>query len=69
MKVSTKLDHLLDAKNMSRRELARLTETRPQTINDIANNEIKRLPLDVLGKICEVLSCEITDVIELVPDK
>lgn len=54
---------------MSRRELARLTETRPQTINDIANNEIKRLPLDVLGKICEVLSCEITDILELVPDE
>ena len=41
------------------------------TTNMIANmsKEGKHISMDTLARICETLNCEITDVIELVPDK
>lgn len=66
MKVIIKLDRLLTEKNMTQRELARLTGIRVPSINEMYHNQTVRLPLDNLAKICEVLDCKITDVIELV---
>ena len=41
------------------------------TTNMIANmsKEGKHISMDTLARICETLNCEITDVIELVPDE
>ena len=41
------------------------------TTNKIANmsKEGKHISMDTLARICETLNCEITDVIELVPDE
>ena len=41
------------------------------TTNMIANmsKEGKHISMDALARICETLNCEITDVIELVPDE
>ena len=41
------------------------------TTNMIANmsKEGKHISMDTLARICEPLNCEITDVIELVPDE
>lgn len=50
---------------MSQHELSRLTGIRQPTINDMCQNKTKSLPLVNLAKICEVLECEITDIIEL----
>ena len=33
------------------------------------SKEGKHISMDTLARICETLNCEITDVIELVPDK
>ena len=41
------------------------------TTNMIANmsKEGRHISMDTLARICETLNCEITDVIELVPDE
>lgn len=41
------------------------------TTNMIANmsKEGKHISIDTLARICETLNCDITDVIELVPDE
>lgn len=65
MKVILILDMLLSNKGMSQHELSRLTGIRQPTINDMCQNKTKSLPLVNLAKICEVLECEITDIIEL----
>ena len=40
------------------------------TTNMIANmGKGKHISMDTLARICETLNCEITDVIELVPDE
>lgn len=63
--IKIKLNELLINRNISQRELARMTDIRHPSINEMCNNETKRLPLANLAKICEVLECEITDILEL----
>ena len=65
MTVRINLAGLLEKQNMSQRELARLTGIRLASINEMCNNETSRLPLDNLAKICETLSCKISDVLKL----
>jgi putative transcriptional regulator len=68
MNVIIKLDKLLQDRDMSQHELSRLTGIRQPSINEMCRNQTIRLPLSNLAKICEVLNCEISDVIELVRD-
>lgn len=65
MKIRIKLNEMLDGKNYSQREFARMTGIRHPSISDMCNNTTKRIPLDNLAKICEVLKCEISDILTL----
>jgi putative transcriptional regulator len=65
MKVHIKLDKLLADREMSQHELARITGIRQPSINEMCRNQTVRVPLSNLAKICEVLNCEITDILEL----
>lgn len=65
MKVIINLDKLLDNRNMSQHELSRQSGVRQATINAMCRNESKRIPLDNLANICEVLNCDISDILEL----
>jgi putative transcriptional regulator len=64
-KVRLKLDELLKERNIGDREFGRLTGIRRTSVGEMRANKTLRLPLDNLAKICEVLSVEITDVLEL----
>jgi putative transcriptional regulator len=68
MKVVMKLDKLLLKRNITQRELSRLTEIRVPSINEMYHNQTVRLPLNNLAKICEVLECQITDILELIKE-
>ena len=65
MKVVILLDGLLDQRKMSQHEFARLTNIRQPSINEMCRNQTKRMPLENLAKICEVLGCDIPDVLKL----
>jgi putative transcriptional regulator len=65
MKVIIKLDKVLAEREMSQHELARLTGIRQPSINEMCRNQTSRLPLQNLAKICEVLNCELTDILEM----
>lgn len=68
MKVIIKLDQILTQRGISQRELSRMTGIRQPSINEMCRNQTQRIPLDNLAKICHVLECEITDVLELVKE-
>jgi putative transcriptional regulator len=53
--VRFRLKEILNEKGMSERQLAELTGIRPNTINDICRNQLQRLHVDVIDKICRVL--------------
>lgn len=65
MKIIIKLDQFLKKNGMSQHELSRLTGIRQPSINEMCRNQTVRLPLDNLAKICEVLNCDISDILEL----
>lgn len=55
------LKELLSQKNLTQAELAQQTGIRPSTICDIYHNNIDRINLRHLEKICTVLGCQISD--------
>ncbi len=63
------LSKILGEKRMSQAELARKTGIRPNTIGEIYNELIERINLDHLDKICAVLNCSVSDLIEYIPTK
>lgn len=65
MIVKITLDELLKDKNIPQRELARMTGIRHTSINEMCLNKTERLPLKNLAKICDVLDCDITDILVL----
>lgn len=65
MKIVIKLDELLTEREMSQHELSRLTGIRQASINEMCRNQTSRLPLKNLAKICDVLGCEIADILDL----
>lgn len=68
MKILITLDEKLNEIGMSQHELSRLTEIRQPSINEMCRNQTVRLPLDNLAKICEVLNCDISDILKLVKE-
>ena len=54
---------------MTQSELAKKTGIRPATINEIYNETIERVNLEHLSKICEVLNCELEDLLQYIPDE
>lgn len=63
------LSKILGEKRMTQAELARMTGIRPNTISEIYNELIERINLEHLDKICDVLNCEVSDLIEHLPNK
>lgn len=63
------LSKLLGEKRISQRQLSRLANVRPNTINAYYNEYIERFNKADLNKICKALDCSLTDLIEYIPDK
>ena len=63
------LSRLLGERRMTQIDLARKTKIRPATINEYYNEFAVRVNLEHLDKICEVLDCNLDELIQRVPDK
>jgi len=62
------LSRLLGEKRWSQAQLSRLTGIRPNTISELYNEFVDRVSLDQLNRICQILECDISDLLEYVPD-
>lgn len=62
------LSDILEQHDMSQVELSRKTEIRPATINELYHEQIERINLKYLSKICEVLDCDVQDILRYIPD-
>lgn len=67
--IRIKLSEILGKKRMTQAELARKTDIRPNTISDLYNELTYHINLKQLYKICKVLKCDISDILEIVDDK
>ena len=65
--IRIKLDELIEKAGISKNKLSHKAEMQRSQINSYCNNKITRLDIDVLARICTVLNCSISDLLEFVP--
>lgn len=63
------LRKLLRQKELTQAELARRTGVRRATIFNLVNGYTKEIRLKDLHAICREFDCQISDIIEYIPDK
>lgn len=63
------LSRILGEKRLTQKKLAELANVRPNTINIMYHEQLNRLDLDVLNRICSVLNCQPGDLMEFIPDE
>ena len=56
---------LIAKAGISKNKLSHKAEMQRTQINNYCNNQILRLDIDVLARICTVLNCTISDLLEL----
>ena len=64
-----KLSDLLGKHKMTQKSLADLTGIRPATVSKMYYEEIKRFDVKHLNNICKVFDCEISELLEYIPDE
>lgn len=65
MSIKIHLAEMLGKRKMSQAELARRTDIRPNTINEYYWELVERVNLEHLEKICNVLDCQVGELLEL----
>ena len=65
--IRIKLNELIQKSGISKNKLSHRAEMQRSQINHYCNNEITRLDIDVLARICTVLDCRIEDLLEFIP--
>ena len=65
--IRVKLDELLKQRKLSKNKLAHRAEMQRTQINNYCRNEISRLDIVVLARICSTLDCRIEDLLEYIP--
>lgn len=62
-KIEICLKDIMKSKNITRNYLAKASNTRFEVINKWYNNQVEKMDLDVLARICYVLECSPNDII------
>ena len=63
------IDQYLDKHGITRYELAKRTEVKFQTIDRYYKNRVVRYDSYILDRICAVLECTVSDIIEYTKDE
>ncbi len=66
--IKIKLAELLGKHKMTQKTLANLTNIRPATISKMYYEEVKRIDVSQINRICTVFNCEISELLEFTPD-
>ena len=63
-KIVIKLDEIMKSQNVSINKLAFRAEMQRTQLKAYIHNEIQRVDLDILARLCHALDCEITDILK-----
>ena len=61
------LDKLIEKSGLSKNKFSRYAEMERTQLNRYINNDVVLLNKDVLARMCTVLECDISDILEYVP--
>ena len=67
MAIKIHLAEILEEKNISLNQLSFRTEMQRTQLRNYRDNKIQRLDIDILKRLCYVLECSLTDLIEYIP--
>lgn len=67
--IKIKLSDLLGKNKMTQKALADITHIRPATISKMYYEETKRIDITQLNNLCKAFDCEISDLLEYIPDE
>jgi len=65
--IRLKLAEVIDSRNITRNHLSTLTGVKYPVIDRYYKNKVERMDMDLLAKICFVLDCQISDLLEYLP--
>ena len=66
--IRIKVSELLGKHKMSRKDLSNVTNIRPNTVSALYDETIKRIDVEMLDKLCKAFKCQVSDILEYVPD-
>ncbi len=66
-KVIINIDKIIKEKNISKNKLTQRTEMQRTQLNNYCKQNIQRVDLSILARLCYVLECDISDIIEYIP--
>ena len=61
------LEELIKRSGLSKNKLSHRAEVQRSQLNNYCNNTVTRLDTAVLARLCKVLNCQISDLLEYVP--
>jgi len=62
--IKSDLKRILDARDISIRQLARDIDYRFESVRKLYNDELERLPVELLGRVCDYLDIEINELLK-----
>ncbi len=65
--IHIKVAELIKERNLSKNKLSHRADMQRTQLNKYCNNQITRLDIDVLARLCTALDCKIEDLLEFVP--
>ena len=66
--IKINIEEKLNEKGLSKNKFSQKAEMQRTQLNKYINNEIVLLNIDVLARMCAVLECDISDILEYVPE-
>ncbi len=68
MPIRLRLKEILEERGMSQRELARLMDTRPNTISHLCSKGVNAVYFDTLEQVCKALDIDLHELIVMEDD-
>lgn len=65
--IRIRLNELLESRNVSLNQLSFRAEMQRNQLRKYRDNKIQRLDIDILLRLCYVLECDLSDLIEYIP--
>ena len=65
--IRVKLDELIEDRNVSMNQLSFRAEMQRSQLRKYRDNNVQRLDIDILKRLCYVLECDLTELLEYIP--
>ena len=66
-KIKIRLEDILKERDISLNQLSLRAEMQRTQLRNYRDNKVQRLDIDILLRLCYVLECDLTDLIEYIP--